>query len=50
MGFLPNDFKSNHELSGIFGDFLDQHFYKPMESLIVEEDPPRGERLLRTCL
>lgn len=39
MGFLPNDFKSNHELSGIFGDFLDQHFYKPMESLIVEEDP-----------
>lgn len=39
MGFLPNDFKSNRELSDIFGDFLDQHFYKPMESLIVEEDP-----------
>lgn len=34
-----SNFPSDIKLSNVFGDFLDQYFYKPMESLIVEEDP-----------
>ena len=39
MESLPNDFDSNLALSDTFSDFLDQYFYKPMESLIIEKDP-----------
>lgn len=34
-----SNFPSDIKLSNVFGYFLDQYFYKPMESLIVEEDP-----------
>ena len=34
-----SNFSSDIKLSNVFGDFLDEHFYKPMESLITEKGP-----------
>lgn len=34
-----SNYPGDKRLSDIFGDFLDDHFYRPMESLIVEKDP-----------
>lgn len=38
MEYKPNDFRSDLALSDVFSGFLDQYFYKPMESLIIEQD------------